>query len=80
MGVGAFGFFLIGVSGAIMAEISRVYYFFKLGSEVLGSGGSGHVSLIYSAAWNFAAAFGAVATVIAFVSCPLFMVQVAQRH
>jgi hypothetical protein len=69
--LGAFAFCLAMIPGAVLLEINRLYQFLRLGAYPAAG-------LMYAGLFNYAIALAAVALTIAFVSCPLFMVQI--RH
>jgi hypothetical protein len=72
IGVGAFALLLACIPGAILLEINKLYLLFRVGTYPASG-------LMYAGLWNFAVAFAIVATTIAFVACPFFMLQVKNR-
>ena len=70
--LGIFAFFLASIPGAVLLELNRLYQFLRLGAYPAAG-------LMYGGLFSFAFAFAAVALTIAFVSCPLFMVQARNR-
>jgi hypothetical protein len=70
--LGLFAFLLICVPGTILLEANRFYHFLRVGTYP-------SAGLIYAGLWSFAVAFATVALAIAFVSCPLFMLQTRNR-
>jgi hypothetical protein len=69
----AFGFALGMIPGAVLLEINRLYQFVRYG--VYPAAGA-----MYGGLFNFSIALALVALTIAFVSCPLFMVQIKHRE
>jgi len=65
IGITVLCFFLILIPGFIYAELARLFLLFKTGG--------GNTVGLHSSVLSFAAAFAAVAAVIAFTSCPLIM-------
>ena len=70
--IGAFAFLLVGLPGTILVEVNRFFQFLKVGAYPAAG-------MMYAALWSFAVLFAAVALAIAFVSCPLFMLQIRHR-
>jgi hypothetical protein len=71
--LGLFAFCLICIPGALLLEVNRFYQFLRAGTYP-GAG------LMYAGLFSFALAFAGVTLTIAFVTCPLFMLQVRQRE
>ncbi|MEJ0074359.1 MAG: hypothetical protein WDO17_02745 [Alphaproteobacteria bacterium] len=67
-----FALLLICIPGAVLLEANRLYHSLR-GGNVPPAG------LVYLGLGTFAVAFAAVTLTIAFVSCPLFMLQLRQR-
>lgn len=70
--LGAFAFFLAMIPGTVLLEINRLYQLLRLGAYPAAGP-------MYGGLLNFAIALALVALTIAFVSCPLFMVQIKNR-
>jgi len=71
--LGIFAFCLVCIPGAVLLEINRFYQFVRAGTYP-------GAALMYGGLFSFAVAFAGVALTMAFVSCPLFMLQVRNRE
>ena len=69
LGIAVFAFFVVCIPGTALIGINHLYHLLKGSQAVVG----------YAGLLNFAVGFALVALTIAFVSCPLFMVQLRHR-
>jgi hypothetical protein len=72
LAIGVFAFLLAGVPGTILLEVNRLYQFLRVGTYPVAGP-------MYAGVWSFAGGLAVVALAVAFVSCPLFMLQVRNR-
>jgi hypothetical protein len=72
LAIALFALLLVCVPGAVLLELNRLYHMLR-GASALPAG------LMYFGLGTFAVGFAAVTLTIAFVTCPLFMLQVRQR-
>ena len=71
--LGVFALLIACVPGSVLLEINRLY-------QLLRTGTYPAAAPMYAGLWNFGLAFSVVALIIAFVSCPFFMLQVKNRE
>jgi hypothetical protein len=72
LAIAVFAFLLVCIPGGVLLEANRLYNFLRVGTHPAAGP-------MYAGLWDFAVAFSAVTLTIAFVSCPIFMLQIRHR-
>jgi uncharacterized BrkB/YihY/UPF0761 family membrane protein len=73
LAIALFALLLVCIPGTVLLELNRLYQLLRTGAHPAGA-------VMYAGLWSFAVAFATVALAIAFVSCPLFMLQMHKRE